>query len=90
MIKALFDFYQVWWPQALCYWRYNGFSLSCDLARHISKGSYEFYWWEPIKVSYHSCKFVSLSHSGSEDIIVFVCHATLQDHMKALYDIIYA
>ena len=34
-----------------------------------------------------SCKFGGHSHSGSRDIIIFVCHVTMQDHViKALCD----
>ena len=36
---------------------------------------------KPIKVSYLSAKFGGHRHSGSGDIIVFVCHLTLQDHV---------
>ena len=41
----------------------------------------------PNKVSYHPAKFGGHRHSGSRDIIVFVCHVTLQDDViKALND----
>ena len=41
----------------------------------------------PNKVNYHPAKFGGHRHSGSRDIIVFVCHVTLQDDViKALND----
>ena len=33
----------------------------------------------PIKVGYYIAKFGGHRHSGSRDILVFVCHMTLQD-----------
>ena len=40
-----------------------------------------------IEVSYHPAKFGGHRHSGSRDIMIFVCHVTLQDHaVKTLYD----
>ena len=46
-----------------------------------------FYSQELIQVSYHPAKFGGYRHSGSGDIMVFVCHVTLQDHViKALID----
>ena len=42
---------------------------------------------EPITVSYHPRKFSWYRQSGSRDIIVFVRHVTLPDHViKVLYD----
>ena len=42
---------------------------------------------EPIKVNYHPSMFGGHNYSGNGDIMVFVCHLTLQDHMiKALYN----
>ena len=39
--------------------------------------------------SYHSAKFCCYRHSCNRDMVVFVCHVTLQDHMvKALYDFV--
>ena len=32
-------------------------------------------------VSYHPAKFGSHSHSGSEIIMILVCHVILQNHM---------
>ena len=38
-------------------------------------------------VFHHLAKFDGHSHSGSVDMMVFVCHVTLQDHViKSLYD----
>ena len=51
MVKSP-SFYQVWWPYALWYWRYNAFSLSRD-------------GYEPVSVSYYSAKFGGHRHSGS-------------------------
>ena len=34
-----------------------------------------------MKVSYCPAKFGGHRHSGSGDIMAFVCHVTLQDHM---------
>ena len=42
---------------------------------------------EPIKVSYNPVKFGGYRDSGSGDIMVFVCHVNLQDHViKLFYD----
>ena len=36
---------------------------------------------------FHFAKFTGHRHFGSRDIMVFICHLTLQDHMIiALYD----
>ena len=38
-------------------------------------------------VSYHPTKLVGHRHYVSRDIMVFVCHVTVEDHMvKVLYD----
>ena len=48
-----------------------------------------FYGLESIKVSYHPTKFGGHGHCGSGDIIILVCHVTLQDHViKGLCDFI--
>ena len=40
-----------------------------------------------MKVSYHPATFGSYRQSGVGDVMVFVCHVTLQDNViKALYD----
>ena len=40
-----------------------------------------------MKVSYHRAKFSGHRHSGRGNIMVFICHVTLQDHtIKALHD----
>ena len=45
------------------------------------------YRYEPIKGSYHSAKFGCHRHSCNKDMMLFVCHVTLQDQMiTALYD----
>ena len=42
-----------------------------------------------MKITYHSAKFSGHKHSGSGDIMVFVCYMTLHDHViKALFDFI--
>ena len=39
-----------------------------------------------VKESYHSSKFGCHRHSSNRDMIAFVCHVILQDHIiKALY-----
>ena len=38
-----------------------------------------------MKVSYHSGKFGGDKHSGSGNIIVFVCHVTMQDHVSVIW-----
>ena len=39
------------------------------------------YRQEPIKVSYHPAKFGGHRHYGSGDIMIFVGHVILQDHV---------
>ena len=47
------------------------------------------YMLEPFKVSHHPAKFGCHRHSGSGDIMVFVCHVTLQEHaIRALDDFV--
>ena len=36
---------------------------------------------QSMKVSYHPAKFSGYRHSGSRNIMIFVCHVTLQDHV---------
>ena len=40
-----------------------------------------FYRYEAIKISYHPVEFGGHRHSGNRDIMVLVCHVTLQDHV---------
>ena len=47
------------------------------------------YGYQPIKMSYHSVKFGGHRHSSSRQIIIFICHLTLEDHvMRTLYDLL--
>ena len=58
-----------------------------DLARSHNPKTMWLNWYELVKVSYHDVKFADHRQSGSGDIMISVCQATLQDHMiKALCD----
>ena len=47
------------------------------------------YGYQPIKMSYHPAKHGGHRHSSSRQIMIFVCHVTLEDHvMRALYDLL--
>ena len=57
----------------------------CISQGHVIKGSW--YIIGRSKGSYHSTEFGCHRHSCNRDMMVFVYHVTLQDHMiKALYD----
>ena len=61
--------------------------MSCNLARPGDSRVCNFKRRNPVKVSYHSAKSGGHSQSDSGDVIVFVCHVTLQDHLiKVLFD----
>ena len=60
------------------WWRFNGFSLSRDLAK--GQRVMWLYGQEPIKVSYHLAMFCGHRHSGSRNIFL-VCHMILQNHL---------
>ena len=47
---------------------------------HVIKGSYDFFWQEPIKVRYPPAKIDGHRHSDSGDIVVLVCHVISQSH----------
>ena len=52
--------------------------------RHFGSGNYQDHvalWEGALKVSYHVYKFGGHRHCGSGDIMVFICHVTLQDYM---------
>ena len=45
--------------------------------------------WKPFMVSHHPLKFGHHRHCGSGDIMVLVCHVTLQDRVtEGSYDFI--
>ena len=64
VLKGLNDFmvrspsrYVTILPSLVAMWRYNGFSLSPDLARPRDQRAMWLYGWESIKVNYHPTKF---------------------------------
>ena len=63
-----------------CSWRYNGFSLSHDLAVTVDLIMWH-HGWESIIISRHLTKFSIHRNCSSEDIIVLLCHMIFQDHV---------
>lgn len=55
--------------------------MLCDFAKPRDERVTYFDREEPIKVSYHSVKFSFRTDCDSGDIVVFVCHLILQDHV---------
>ena len=72
---------QVWWPHALYYWRYNGFSLPHDPARRCDQRVMLLFGLQSIKVIYDPVNFGGNRHSGSGDITVLVCHVISQHYV---------
>lgn len=58
--------FQVWWPWALWFWRYNDFTLPHDLTRPCNQKVAWFYRQEPIQANYHTAKFDGHRHCKSE------------------------
>ena len=83
--------YQVLWPLKLWQWRYNGFSLSLDLARSCKitqSKSHVTLWVAVHTVNYHPAKFGGHGHFGSGVKMILVHHVILQDHvLKVLCDL---
>ena len=65
---------QVLSPYRLWEWRYNGFSLSRDLARPRNGRFMKLYEWDPLFESFTPAKFHRDSRHGTRDILVLVCH----------------
>ena len=66
-------------------WRYNGFSLSRDLARPCDQSVLHLYGWEPLTISHHPAKFGGHRHCGSEDMFSMIEE---QDSLHSLKSVI--
>ena len=63
------------------WWRYNGFKLSCDIARPPDSRAMGLFKYESLKVSYHPTKFGGNKHCGSGNAILLICHVISEDHV---------
>ena len=73
--------YQVWWLQALRYWRWNGFSMSCALSRPRNQRIMWLYRKDPIKLSHHPAKSDGHRNNITGNILALILLLILQDHV---------
>ena len=75
---------QVWWPQALSPWRYNGLSLSCDPLRPRDQRVMRVYELGPLKPSHYRVTCSDHRHCGSGDIDPLVVQEEISDAFTSI------